>query len=207
MAPPDRDSAIKCIADLLALPLSASSCTLRARFWPRLPISDDSLRARYSEPDLVIADASGAVMIVEVKWGAPLSGHELAAQWAALSGAERRVAIHVLLVQEPELYRSKMAEDAVLLERRGLQPWRLFLRSWWALTGLPTIVARPDTSEAVRRWAAAVSAFLRREHRYALHGWDGIGLQAIQPLAWHFRQPWFDEVPEVSRHEGWWASV
>ena len=101
MSPEDARRSIDLICEALALPLPTSVGPLRAVFWPRLPLADDALRVRYSEPDLVFADDVGLVMVVEIKWGAPLSENELAAQWSALSHVDRGRATHVLLVQEP----------------------------------------------------------------------------------------------------------
>lgn len=207
MAPDDRERATAYIFEVLALPMPTRSGSLRTQFWPRFPLADNGLRARYSEPDLVIVDALGPLAVIEVKWGAPLGEHELAAQWASLAPAERRRAIHVLLFQEPEPYRRAVDRDRVLIEQRGLGPWNPFLRSWRMMASLPTIAARPDTSEAVQSWANAVAAFLRREHRFALHGWDEIGLRATNTLSWRFRQPWFSGFQTVAQHGGWWTHV
>lgn len=205
MAPDDRERAVMCIAEALSLPWPIKTGELEMRFWPRLQLVDSELRVRYSEPDLIIADVSGSLAMFEVKWGAQLSEHELAAQWAALTPSERRRSVHVLLVQEPELYRRAVESDAERIERLGLGPWHFAFRSWRLLAALTTISSRPGTSLAVQRWAIAISAFLRREHRFAIHGWLEIGLRSTESLTWSYQQPWFAGLPTVENHKGWWT--
>lgn len=204
MSPEDRGAAVGCLEEALGLTRPVPGGAVELRFWPRLQLTGDALRTRYVEPDLLLADAAGAFLIVEVKWGAPLGEHELAAQWAALSHAERRRCVHVLLVQETERYRGAVEEDAALLERRGLAAWRPLVRSWRTLTALPLAAAREGRSDAVRLWAAAVADFVRREHRFSMHGWDQIGLRRAGELDWRYVQPWFDAMVGVQAHEGWW---
>jgi hypothetical protein len=206
MAPVDRERAIAGIAEALALPIPAAEGSLSAQFWPRFPLSQEGLRARYSEPDLVITDSAGPLVVVEVKWGAPLSENELAAQWISLAPLARRRAIHLLLVQDPEAYRHDFERDGALIEQIGEGPWRSFLKSWRTMASLPLLTARPGTYEAVRRWADAVGAFLRREDRLALHGWDEIGLRLTKHLGWQFRQPWLSQFHTVEKYEEWWTN-
>lgn len=205
MSPEDRRAAVDCLEEALAIRQSGSLGPVQVRFWPRLQLADDALRARYVEPDLILADAAGAFLVVEVKWGAKLGEHELAAQWVALSPSERRRSFHLLLVQETERYREAIQIDAALLERRGFTPWHAVVRSWKSLTALPIAAARHERSEGVRLWAAAVSDFVRREHRFSMHGWDQIGLRAARELDWRYVQPWFDGMSRVPEARGWWT--
>ncbi|MBD8548291.1 hypothetical protein [Sphingomonas sp. CFBP 8760] len=204
MSPEDRRTAVACLHEAFAIRQPSSTGDVQLRFWPRLPLAHDALRARYVEPDLVLTDADGAVLVIEIKWGAPLGKHELAAQWEALSPSERRRSSHLLLVHETEQYREAVEIDAALLERRGLSPWRPVVRSWRSLTALPLAAASQGRSEAVRLWATAVADLVRREHRFSMHGWDQIGLRAVEELDWRYVQPWFGVRSGVSELRGWW---
>lgn len=206
MSPEDARRSIDLICEALALPLPTSVGPLRAVFWPRLPLADDALRVRYSEPDLVFADDVGLVMVVEIKWGAPLSENELAAQWSALSHVDRGRATHVLLVQEPGSYRQAVEMDRDLVDARGMGSWNLVIRNWRSLAVMGVLARTPNTSEAVQRWASAVALFLMREHRSAVRGWSEIRLIRMNKMDWCFRRPWFSEVDTVVRHEGWWVN-
>lgn len=206
MSPDDAKRAIDLICESLALPLRTPVGPLRTVFWPRMRMSVDTLRVRYSEPDLAFADDAGLVMVIEVKWGAPLGQHELAAQWAALSPVDRRRVVHVLLVGEAGLYRDDIEVDRELINARGTGPWNLAVRTWSSLAAMGVLSRRPDTSEPVRRWAGAVASFLMREHTAAVRGWSEVRLVEVDGMDWCFRQPWFSEADDVMRHEGWWTN-
>jgi hypothetical protein len=206
MSPEDARRAIDLICEALALPLPMSVGPLRPVFWPRMPPIDDALRVRYSEPDLVFADDVGLVMVIEIKWGAPLSKNELAAQWSALSHVDRGRATHVLLVQEPGPYSQAVEMDRDLVDVRGTGPWNLAVRTWRSLAAMRVLAHTLDTSEAVQRWASAVALFLIREHSSAVLGWSEVGLIQMNQMDWGFRLPWFSEVNTVAQHEGWWTN-
>lgn len=205
MSPDDCQRSIELIREALGLPPQYSAGPLRALFWPRLFLQDEKLRSRYSEPDLVFADDEGPMIVVEIKWGAPLSDRELAAQWAALEPGDRRRAVHVLLVQEPGLYRRSVEIDRAFIDDRGIGPWTLLVRSWRSLAAIAVLSRGSDASDAVKRWASAVTAFLLREHRTAIRGWDDISLVAPTELRWRFRQPWLQGLHDVFRYEGGWT--
>jgi hypothetical protein len=206
MSPEDARRAFDLICEALDLSHSAPVGPLSAAFWPRLPLTDDALRVRYSEPDLIFADDVGLVMVIEIKWGAPLSENELAAQWSALSHVDRGRATHVLLVQEPGPYRQAVDMDRDLIDARGIGPWNLAVRNWRSLAAIGVRSRTPDTTEAVQRWASAVALFLMREHSTAVRGWSEVRLIAIGEMDWRFRRPWFSEADTVMQHEGWWAN-
>ncbi len=204
MSAEDRLRSIELVCEALAVAIPEPRGAMRALFWPRLPVSEVSLRARYSEPDLVLADDIGPLMVVEIKWGAPLSERELAAQWSALGSTGRRRAVHLLLVQEPGIYRRDVDLDREMLDAAGMGSWPLQMRSWRSLTALEVLSRRADASGPLRAWASAVTAFLRREHRMSMHGWDEIGLIGVEELASTFRQQWFAGLRPVDGHAGWW---
>lgn len=206
MSPDDCQRSIELVREALGLPLQSSAGQLRAVFWPRLFLEDEKLRSRYSEPDLVFADDEGPMIVVEIKWGAPLSDRELAAQWAALKPSDRRRAVHVLLVQEPGPYRRSVELDRAFIDARGIGPWTLLVRSWRSLAAVAVLSRRTDASDAVKRWASAVAALLLREHRTAIRGWDDVGLISSAELKWRFRQPWLQGLHKVDRYEGCWTN-
>lgn len=206
MSPEDARRSIDLICEALVLRLPTPVGSLRAVFWPRMPLTDDALRARYSEPDLVFADEAGPVMVIEVKWGAPLGVNELAAQWSALSSVERRRAAHVLLVQEPGPYRRAVEMERELIDARGLGPWNLVVRNWRSLAAIRVLSRTPDTADAVQRWATAVGSFLMREHSSVVRGWSEARLTKVEELDWRFRRPWFSKIDAVTQHEGWWTN-
>lgn len=204
MSADDRRRSIELVCEALAVGIPEPEGEIRALFWPRLSVCDVSLRTRYSEPDLVLADDAGPVMVVEIKWGAPLSERELAAQWAALDEGDRRRAMHLLLVQEQGPYRQDVDVDREWVDAAGMGPWLLQVRGWRSLTALEMLSRRADASEPVKAWASAVTAFLRREHSLSMHGWDEIGLMEVEELDFTFRQQWFASTWPVDAHGGWW---
>ncbi len=199
-----RTDAIALLGQALSLPTTCANGEIRAHFWPRFGLADEALRTRYAEPDLVFSDDHGPLIVFEVKWGAPLGRNELAAQWASLPPNSRRRAVHVLLVQEPRLYRDDIEADVALIERRNLGPWNPLLRGWDLLAALPMLAARPGMSDGVRAWATAIGALLRREHRFTMHGWDALGLKMTGAIDWRFRQDWLGSARSIERHQGWW---
>ena len=205
MSAEDRRRSIDLVCEALAVEIAERRGPMRVLFWPRLPVSDASLRTRYSEPDLMLADDVGPVMVVEIKWGASLSERELASQWTAIGSSGRRRAVHLLLVQEPGIYRRDVDLDREMVDAAGMGPWPLQMRNWRSLTAVEVLSRRADASEPVRAWASAVTAFLRREHRMSMHGWDEIGLMSVEEAEWTFRQRWFSEVRPVEAHGGWWG--
>lgn len=194
----DRKAAIELFIEALAIKRPAWSGEIRLLFWKKRAAVHPSMRKRYVEPDLIVADDKGARMVVEIKWGAPLGKQELAAQWSCLSPAERSAALHVLLVREPSRYRADIAVDGVMLGNAGLTPWRIVLCSWSDLARLDRLRV---PSPRVRQWALAVADLLQREEQRVAHGWQNLMFRPVQRWFCGFRRPWFDAVRPVPRKE------
>lgn len=146
-------------------------------FWPKMPVSVAGFRVRYIEPDVTITDPAGSVVLVEVKWGAPLSPMELSSQWLALDAQRRKKASHFLLVQEPNRYLSAIAQCRSALEKAGHSDWKLETRSWREFgDACRKLTIDPAADAGVRTWARLVHAFLRREIPGSMLGWDNLDL-------------------------------
>lgn len=205
MSDNDRISAIECLCEVLTIQRPCPDGSIKVAFWPKLYAAQSVFRERYVEPDIIVYDNAGALLVIEVKWEAPLGEHELAAQWEALSEPDRRRSQHVLLVQETGRYRKAVQADALVLAQHSLSPWVPVVRSWRSLASLKLVATRAGISEPVRLWAAAVSSFVHREHRSSMRGWNAVGLRATAKLEWRFVRPWFAELPMIPRLTGWWT--
>lgn len=167
----------------LGLPPLAIDQDLSIDFWPKMLISAPGFRDRYVEPDVTITDASGAVVVVEVKWGAPLSDLELSSQWMALEPSRRAKATHILLVQDPRRYSPSIVECRAALRKAGESGWDLKTRSWREFGDqCRKLTIDPDADPGVRNWARLVHAFLRREMPGGMLGWDNLELLAVPRL-------------------------
>jgi hypothetical protein len=152
-------------------------------FWKRR--SSDEFRSRSVEPDLVITLSRSVKLIVEIKWGAPLSENELAAQWASLSRDERRSSAHLLLVRNKDQYADDIASDRSLLEGKDVGPEWPFVRTWTELAhALQKIAAR--SSSHVKEWAEKSAQLLMREEFRIMSGWSNLGFFSIDDVSWHF---------------------
>ncbi len=202
----DRAEALTKLLSELGLSVPPLSGSIRLLFWPKLPVGDVSLRSRYTEPDLVLADGRGPRVILEVKWGAPLGEHELAAQWSSVPALMRADALHLMIVRQPSEYQADIASDKALLGRSGCAPWRFEMRSWREVARAAKLVASSKVAPATQAWCGAVANLLGREERCAIHGWNSLALHRVPAADWRYRRPWFDHLLAVNYLQGWWLS-
>jgi hypothetical protein len=168
--------------------------------WPRHVNVPGELRSSYVEPDLVISDAEGAALIIEVKWGAPLSAFELASQWLSLTPEQRRKSVHLLLVLEPGPYQDDVAADVRQVSIRDYGGWRLSTKSWReAADAFRAMGSDTCLGPGTRRWADSVHAFLRREDPAALVGWPSLGLETVQDLDWKVQASFFHDLLQIDQ--------
>jgi len=154
--------------------------------WPKRRTVDE-LRSSYVEPDAEIVDGEGNSLIVEVKWGAPLSRCELAAQWLSLKNEARAASRHLLVVLEPGRYRGAIDEDRKVIEGRCALPWPIHMVTWRRMADAFRVIGGDmRLNPGTRRWALAVHAFLRREDPRALGGWSSLDLVEVQEGGWSF---------------------
>lgn len=135
--------------------------SVRLQFWPRLPIKTEGHNS--VEPDLRIDFTwlSGAcwIVLIEVKWHAPLGHRQLQKQWLhALNASERSQAHHLYIGNHVgDVLRAKDEENVWGDTGNRLQPL-----TWRGLClALNTIERQPQScSKAVVRYAQLVSDFL-----------------------------------------------
>lgn len=177
----------------LNMPGPAFEGPLQLSLWPKHK-TDPALRISHVEPDAVIADAAGTSLLLEIKWGAPLSERELAAQWLSLLADARPRSQHLLIVLEPGVYDRAVSADRQFLARQQPdQPWPLTVRSWRRVAdAFQAIGIDTEFAPGIRRWAQAAHAFLKREDPRSLTGWEALDVPAIEPIDWQFSVPWFE---------------
>jgi hypothetical protein len=199
-----RASAIGALLAALRIPPIEWSGAPQLRFWAKLQSGDTRLRSKSSEPDLMIVDASGPRLVIEVKWDAPLDAHELAAQWSSLPPTSRSKALHLLLVREPGRYRADVDTDRATIDRNGCGPWHQVTRSWRDVAQIGAHARWRELDPGALSWAVAVADLLNREDRLALHGWENLSLRPSPNLDWRFRRPWFEHLEPTSNLREWW---
>lgn len=154
--------------------------------WPRRKPPPE-LRTNYVEPDAEIVDTAGNTLMIEVKWRAPLSLNELAAQWLSLPPEARPASRHVLLVLETQPYAAAIAKDRKLIAAACDLEWPVIPISWRRMAdAFRAIGADISLNPGTRRWALSVHSFLRREDPLSLVGWSDLGIVAPEPLSWEF---------------------
>lgn len=159
----------------------------RFSFWQRRPHSE--FRSRSTEPDLVICVTAHLKIILEIKWGAPLSPKELAAQWASFDGETRCESHHVLLSRNVHQYHEAIESDRMQLRVKGISAWTIHKRTWNCLAStLNDMVRDPACPEHIRTWARLSAEFLRCQELSVLNKWDDMGMRNIRPHAWQFRR-------------------
>lgn len=170
--------------------------------WPKRNTADD-LRRNYIEPDGEITDVVGNSLIIEVKWGAPLSPFELAAQWLSLSPEQRTTSRHLLIALEIGPYRADIDRDRRLIASRCDIPWAFHAVTWRRMADAFRAIARDvDLNSGTRRWAQAAHGFLRREDPRSLAGWDNLELAPVLEEDWSFRRQLLTK-PVLVEHVSW----
>jgi len=159
------------------------------------------LRSRHVEPDAEIVDASGSTLVIEIKWGAPLSPHELASQWLALKQSDRKTSRHLLIVLEPQLhYHEAIARDRATIARHCDLPWTIKMVTWRRMSDAFRVLgADMRLDSGTRRWALGVHGLLRREDRLALSGWQGLDITSVPENPWRYQRRlinFHDALPE-----------
>jgi len=185
----EAEAALSLMLASLGVPSPVWSGPAHLAMWPKRKTTE-ALRSSYVEPDVEFADAVGNSLIVEVKWGAPLSESELAAQWLSLGVDERRRSRHILLVLETKPYQSAIERDRATIARHCELPWHFHCLSWRRLADAFREMGRDmRLNGGTRRWAQGVHGFLRREDARSLAGWDGLDLAPVEVAGWRFSRP------------------
>ena len=161
-------------------------------FWPKL--RPENSERTYVEPDIVVigkaTDAEDEphlrVLIIEVKWNAPLEPNQLKEQWEArctctaltnLAHASEVKFRHLLLVRNrrsgdlQQLDEHARAADAKLLTWHDISE----------LAKRASETENPSTDEA-RCWARDVAAFLNRLGVRTQIGWEEVALEDVDCL-------------------------
>lgn len=192
----ERSKVLSMLLTGLGLPTLADN-SQHLHFWPKRDLSSEGFRTRYVEPDLVVTDSAGGMVIVEVKWGAPLGPLELSSQWLSVDSKQRAKARHLLLVTEPAKYDEGVAYCRSALISAGISEWPIVVRSWRTLAELCRRLSLDDYFDSgARAWARQVHAFLKREDPDGMLGWDDLALRRLDPFDWSVRSPaWKYEIP------------
>lgn len=173
-------------------------------FWPRWPHPGSA--RRYVEPDVVLS-AGEKIVIVEVKWGAPLHENQLADQLGSFKKHCQNKVLKavVLLGFEPEgspraSNHHKQFEDVRKYLKANLPDARLVERPWRDVNREVSSFregANLSSLKALDPWVYALAGFLQRSGFYReFMGFQGLGLQCPQSIGtWSFKSgrtpPWF----------------
>ncbi|MBB6122936.1 hypothetical protein FHS92_000643 [Sphingobium subterraneum] len=205
LAETDRDRVLRALLVGLGFTDKRWSGLLTLSFWIKRP-TDPRIRPRSIEPDLIISDERGIVLLTEIKWGAPLDDGELAGQWACLDERERARARHLLIVRDKRPYHGQIRSDERLLRRYNLYPWPFKMHCWSDIAHSLEALGRSDAAAHLRSWARTVAHFLRTEDGFAMRGWTRLELNAVEAYVPRFRQAWWSNLHIVSRVERKWAN-
>lgn len=211
----EAEGAVSLMLSTLGIPRPGWVGPTHLSLWPRRK-TVEALRSSYVEPDAEIVDAAGNALVIEVKWGAPLSVLELAAQWLSLSVDARSASRHLLIVLEPRPYQASIDGDRRVVAANCAVHWPLHLVSWRRMADAFRQIGRDmRLNPGTRRWALTVHGFLRREDPLSLAGWDGLELADVQeatwryasrmvsippstrPMAWRYAEEWFRDKQEI----------
>jgi hypothetical protein len=170
----DRSLLVKEIIRALDVPIRSVSAPAFL-FWHR---REETLFRRHSvEPDICIDVGQSSKLIVEVKWGAPLSTDELAAQWASLSPDERRQSAHIFLARDLKGYQEQIVSNREALFQKGIVEWPLRALSWREFSGMLRRISRGNFPGNVRAWASLSASFLSQQGLQTLQPWTAAGIQ------------------------------
>lgn len=203
MSQSDRSDALKGLLKFAGCTVRCHWPSLQIGFWPKMKPETPGLRSVYIEPDAILFDKSGIVLLIEVKWGAPLSQHELAAQWDALTEVSRSRAGHLLIVREKSSYQNSIDADRATIREAKKLPWSPVVLSWNEIARAFDAISATD-NDGVRNWAVRVARILRREDQNVMEGWDHLGLRKVPHDAAGFRQAWFGQMLHVDNAWEWW---
>jgi len=188
----DRHAALTRLLDLLDVDRPAWTGHVHLVLWPKKPFQRSGFRSNYVEPDAEVGDGTSATLIVEVKWGAPLSDRELSSQWLCLPDEAKKLSRHLLLVLEPHQYAQAVKACRRHIEAAGTVDWPLEVRSWRRVAEACQLLAIDASLEiSVRHWAQQVQIFLKREDPFSLCGWDSLKLPDVGEQDWEFSPQWF----------------
>lgn len=206
--------------DALRLLLSALELTPPAwtgpahlSLWPKHK-TIEHLRSNYVEPDAEIVDSSGNALVIEVKWGAPLSEYELASQWLALDEKARATSQHLLIVLERHSsYQTAIKADRNQIRQHCDVNWPIRMVTWRRMAdAFHAIGADMRLNAGTRRWALGVHGFLRREDPRALGGWNELGLAEVPESDWLYARRLINTpatLPQITwkYNEGWFSTA
>ena len=153
------------------LPLQTDPESVTILFWNS---RQSSAGARRIEPDVRVdfrwPDGTRCILLVEVKWRAPLSGHDqLHAQWQEyLTEDERKVAVHLFIAPE-------ISAGAAARELGAGDVWngKLVLISWLQIRGALADIGFTDRN-GFGRWARVADGFLERVGILKLSGFGHV---------------------------------
>jgi hypothetical protein len=154
-------------------------------FWDRRISS--RFRVRSVEPDLLVHIARDIKILVEIKWGAPLSPGELAAQWDSLSSDEQSQSCHLLIVRNRKQYQLDIKKDRKSLRKTAKSKWTLHQLLWRDLADILRGMSIENRYPAnVRNWARLSSSFLSREEFRVLEDWPSFSFHPVTKLRWRW---------------------
>jgi hypothetical protein len=156
-------------------------------FWERRIANDNS---RPIEPDAVVRmywpDGSTRILLIELKWHAPLSGKDqLHRQWLQyLTEMERQTALHLFIAPNVSAGESARSNKDVWGDRK------LVLLSWLHIR---SVLSEFSTeTAAIGRWARVADQFLESVHIRKFRGFNYLFNEQVQlpeglpsSLFWH----------------------
>ncbi|MCL4759959.1 MAG: hypothetical protein KJZ96_16610 [Rhodocyclaceae bacterium] len=164
------------------------------QLWSRRPARS----ARFVEPDAVVRlrwpGGEQRVLLVELKWRAPLSGEDqLHHQWNEyLTAEERECALHLFIAPETSAAPAPASEGAdVWLVNDEV---RLLPVTWLRIRGALAEYCRENS--ALGRWASAVDGFLDKLKMRRFSGFIGFEVAASIPLELPDRVFWRGAIHE-----------